>query len=174
VYFGDVTPERVLARPNRSVSARTLTAIVVGLGVAMTLVVGFSVAHGNVFAPVFAVLHLAAVVWALATVWRKGDASDEVVCADGRVRVIQRRGAQVTAQDFHPLWVRLIEVKPQRRHAPHRILLGSHGQLIELGGFLTDEQRQALAGHVRTLIAGARAQLLDRNEHPIVASPIQS
>lgn len=50
-------------------------------------------------------------------------------------------------------WTRCLLESGSHRNAPNRLLLSCSGQQLEIGSCLTDEERQALAGRMRELLA---------------------
>ena len=69
----------------------------------------------------------------------------EVVVVDGE-RVVVQRGRRRPAQtrEFQRAWVRVV-LDQQYGWYPSRLKLCSHGQEFEIGGFLSDEERETLA-----------------------------
>jgi uncharacterized membrane protein len=93
----------------------------------------------------FSGLETLAVAAAFYTVMREGE-NREVVSLFPRQLVVEkgRRRADVRAE-FDRLWVRVELVHSPRRWYPSRLLLTSHGRPVELGRFLTNGEREALA-----------------------------
>jgi uncharacterized membrane protein len=146
----------VVASPNRSASVSQLRAFIVFFGLVCGVVCAFSFAQGNVLAPLFGLLDVLFVAWALRLAWRAADQSDRVVWEGGDVRVEMRRGARVAQASFHPYWVKLKRLPAARDSDPERVLIGSHGRFVEVGRFLSAERRQKFAEDVAALLASAR------------------
>lgn len=146
----------VVASPNRSASVAQLRQFLLGFGAVCGVVCALGYVQGNLLAPVFGVLDVLLVAWALWWTWRSADRSDSVIWDGAEVRVEMRRGQQVSRLGFHPYWVKLERRSAERRGDPDRVLLGSHGRFVELGRFLGAERRQRFAADVAALLAQAR------------------
>lgn len=149
---------RLVLRPRRALSAGQFTGLFVGLSLATFVVAGYAYAQGNVFAPAFALLDAAFIAAVLRWVWRQGDRYEEIALDERSLEV--RRSAQAEpAFRAHPYWVRLsVDVGAGRE----RVLLGSHGRQVEVGAFLSDEERRDLATQLKGLLASAAGR--GRNE----------
>jgi uncharacterized membrane protein len=151
VAAGDASRVEVLLRPNRSLSWSGLCRFFALMALASALVSGYSAWQGNVFAPFFAVLELVVLALCLWLVWRAGDRRELISVAPGAVEV-SWLPAQRQAR-FHPCWARMAMEKG--RYGTERLLIGSHGQRVELGSFLSEGERAALARRLRELLERA-------------------
>jgi len=62
------------------------------------------------------------------------------------------------AVHFHPYWVK-VRIEPGSwRGWPSRLLVGSHGREVEIGVFLNEDERQALAQRLMELLRTANAR----------------
>jgi uncharacterized membrane protein len=104
---------------------------------------------GNVFAPLFAVLHSALVGLALRAVWKSGR-RDEVIAIDPELVEVRRSTQPVPAFRAHPYWVRLGVGRDGER-----VTLSSSGRHVEVGALLGPAERQQLAIQLRALLAAA-------------------
>lgn len=149
---------RMVLRPNRSLGSAELLLVFAVIAAASSLVAGFSFWQGNVFAPLFAILELSVLALCLRLVWLRAGRCEEVIIGPDavRLRLSDRRGA--VEFRFHPSWVRLQEQAPTRRGHPRKLYLGSHGKRVELGTFLSDEERGELARRLAGLLAQARVE----------------
>lgn len=140
-----------MLRPRRALTARQFTGLFAVLSLAMFGVAGYAFAQGNVFAPVFALLDAAFIAAVLRWVWRQGDRFEEIALDERSLEV--RRSAQAEpAFRAHPYWVRLSVDGGEGRE---RVLLGSQGRQVEVGAFLSDEERRDLARQLKDLLASA-------------------
>jgi uncharacterized membrane protein len=150
---GEIADEKVLVRANRSLSYSGLRKVLLGFGVAALWIACLAATQGNYFAPVFAALDIAVVVTALLIVWHLGDAADSIAMEAGSVVIEKQRGTRTERFVFNPAWVRCeCNLAKGGRH----LLVCSHGDAVELGSFLNDEQRETLLKHVRALLRLAR------------------
>ena len=140
--------------PHRSLSRAGLKLFLLAQGLAA---IGFALLAawaGNVFAPAFAVLEVGFVAACLVHVWQASAAGEVIVLSATRLE-IARIGRPGPPARFHPYWARLL-LRPGRwRGAPTRLLVRSHGREVEIGSFLTDEERGDLARRLTALLAEA-------------------
>jgi uncharacterized membrane protein len=114
---------------------------------------GLGAWQGNVFAPLFALVEAAAVAVALSVAWRAGDRSERITldAASLEVRSLPaRRSAR-----FQTYWVRVL-LKPG--DGRRQLLLSSHGRELEIGAFLTDEERVELSRKLKVLLGDLNGQ----------------
>jgi uncharacterized membrane protein len=104
---------------------------------------------GNVFAPLFAVLHSTLVGLALRAVWRSGQ-RDEVIAIGPELVEVRRSAQPAPAFRAHPYWVRL-----GVGGEGERITLSSSGRHVEVGALLGPDERKQLATQLRALLAAA-------------------
>jgi uncharacterized membrane protein len=71
--------------------------------------------------------------------------SDEVAVEKGRRRLRQRWVMQRA-------WAQIRLLPPRIRWYPTRLVIRSHGNEVELGGFLNEHERRQLAGELRDAI----------------------
>ncbi|WDS34810.1 DUF2244 domain-containing protein [Pseudoxanthomonas sp.] len=104
---------------------------------------------GNVFAPLFAVLHSALVGLALRAAWISGQ-RDEVIAIGPELVEVRRSAQPAPAFRAHPYWVRL-----GVGGEGERITLSSSGRHVEVGALLGPDERKQLATQLRALLAAA-------------------
>ena len=149
-----ILPTKLLILPHRSLTAAGLGLFLALQGVAMGGFAALAAWHGNVFAPFFALLDWCAVAYALMRVWRRS-VGGEVVALGTSILEVTRLDGCAPPQRFHPYWVR-VELLPGR-HAgwARRLVLRSHGREVEIGTFLNESERAALARQLIDLLAQA-------------------
>jgi len=93
----------------------------------------------------FAGLEAAAVTWAFYVVVREGERR-EVVRLEDELLVVERGVRTVEERiEFNRHWVRVELRSASSRLHPQRLLIGTHGRMLELGRFLTDGERDSFA-----------------------------
>jgi uncharacterized membrane protein len=136
--------------PHRSLTRAGLVVFLVG----QSLVAGgfalLAAWRGNVFAPVFAVLELALVSGCLARVWKASSKGQIITLTPTRLDVAPTSG--VGGVHFHPYWTHVRLESGSWPGWPSRLLIGSHGREVEVGAFLNEEERQALARRLMELL----------------------
>ena len=148
-----------MLRPRRALSAGQFAGLFASLSLAAFLVAGYAFAQGNVFAPVFALLDAAFIAAVLRWVWRQGDRT-EVIALDERRLEVRSSGRAEPAFAAHPFWVRVVLEEGEGRD---RVLLGSMGRQVEVGAFLSNEERRDLAARLKTLLASASGRGRDQD-----------
>ncbi len=99
---------------------------------------------------------VAGIWWALARSWRDGELTETLTLAPGRVTLV-RRAPDGTEQHWeaNPYWV-AVQVYPSGGKVPHYLTLKGEGREVELGAFLTGEERLRLAEEIRAALARLR------------------
>ncbi len=135
-------------KPNRALSRRDLRRVI-GVLVALALTTaGLGAWQGNVFAPLFALVESFAVAFALGVAWRAGDRSERITLDESSLEVQSLPGRR--SARFQTYWVR-VQLHSGKGRA--RLLLTSHGQELEIGAFLADEERAELSRKLKVLLA---------------------
>ncbi|MCM8857055.1 MAG: DUF2244 domain-containing protein [Candidatus Thiodiazotropha sp.] len=81
--------------------------------------------------------------------------SQQVISIDGtHVRIRDNQNAQAE-KCFHKAWLKIIQNQDPKGWYPSRLLIGSHGEYIEIGKNLVEEEREMLANNLRSAIEGA-------------------
>lgn len=139
---------RIVIRPNRSMSRWQLVGVAAGYAVVVSLISAFSWLQGNAFAPLFAVLSATVFAGCLALVWRRG-ARAEIIAVDGGHVRVRRLPELVDMFDAHPAWVSL-----DTRSG--RVVMCSAGRRVEVGSWLGEAERLALARELDEILGRAR------------------
>jgi uncharacterized membrane protein len=134
--------------PNCSLRPRSAVLFFAGI-----CLVSFSIAGTLAFLgmwPIlpFAGLEMLVLGWALHASLRRRNHSQTILLTDDLVRVETRSGERCEQIEFTRHWA---QVKLRRAHIrlhPSRLTIESHGRSYEVGGFLNEEERRALAGQL--------------------------
>ena len=143
---------RIELAPNCSLtpgSARNFVASVALLTFATAL---FFTVQG--FWPVlpFAVLEIALLRWAVRASLRSGRQREAIVISDEAI-VFERRGSAFSTRLVFPRhWATVKLRDPLAALHPSRLTIESHGRACEVGRFLTEDERHALAVRLRRLV----------------------
>lgn len=146
--------EHILIHPHRSLSMGEahwfmLTLCLPSLGIAL-----WCAAHGLWPVLPFAGLELAAVGFALYYNLRRRDDTQLIAINDDSVTIVTRHRGQPVNTEFSRHWAQVKLRRPKSPWHPSRLTIESHGRACELGSFLTEEARCALARRLRRLIGG--------------------
>ncbi|MGV6827345.1 MAG: DUF2244 domain-containing protein [bacterium] len=144
---------QVVLSPNNSDSRLQSIILLSSISLILLLVGAVFAWHGLWVVLPFAGLEVLALWIALAVV-SKGSARRQVITIESdRVRVekgscqhrySKQSGPQVCFE-YPRSWARLSAVPAKQRWYPSRLLIGASGQHVEIGEFLTEEERQELA-----------------------------
>ncbi len=148
---------QIVVRPNQSLSWSGNKRFFAGLAAVSLSVAGWMTYLG--FWPVlpFAGLELGALGWALYYCARRGQWREVISIRGDRVEVAAGRGEPERLWSANRLWTQVVVAPPRLRGHPTRLLLRSAGEAVELGSFLTDDERSELAGLLRGLLPGVPA-----------------
>jgi uncharacterized membrane protein len=151
----DAPAARILLVPHRSLSeARAAlffaTLCMPSLGIALSLAV-------RGYWPVlpFAGLELLALGAALKFNLRRRADTQQIMITDERVTIDTRQRQLIVHSEFSRHWAQVKLRRARSPWHPSRLTIESHGRACELGSFLTEEARCALAGRLRRLVGRA-------------------
>jgi uncharacterized membrane protein len=100
-------------------------------------------------------LDVALVYWALRQSNRQGRLFERLALTRDTltVRRVDAKGIE-TRWEFQPYWLKLdVEV---REGGGNRLMLRTHGRVLEIGAFLTPDEKASLAGALRAALAKVR------------------
>ncbi|AER57715.1 hypothetical protein DSC_15355 [Pseudoxanthomonas spadix BD-a59] len=140
---------RLTLRPPRALTAAQFMWLFLACTALMWAAAAMGWWAGNVFAPLFAVLHSLLVGLALRAVWKSGQ-RDEVIAIGPELVEVRRSTQPVPAFRAHPYWVRLGVGRDGER-----VTLSSSGRYVEVGALLGPAERMELATQLRALLAAA-------------------
>ncbi|WP_338768236.1 DUF2244 domain-containing protein [Massilia sp. METH4] len=117
---------------------------------AISLAVGmFFTLQGAWYVLVFSVLEMAAVTAAFIAYSRHATDFDRIVYEQGVLSVEKVRAGQAQLTQLDPYWLRI--VPPERRRDPIRLV--ARGVTVDIGTWLPDDERRALARQLREALA---------------------
>ncbi|ALJ26522.1 MAG: hypothetical protein ABS96_33350 [Lysobacteraceae bacterium SCN 69-123] len=143
----DGSRAQLVLHPPRALSARQFVLLFIALAGLMAFSAGLGWLSGNVFAPVFALLHCFLVGAALRASWRSGERREEIRVGPDCVEVIPAAGCPPVFR-AHPYWVRLVI-------EDERVVLVSSGKRVEVGSLLAPAERRELAATLDGLLAAS-------------------
>ena len=142
----------IMARGNFSLGAGGLVNLLLALSVVTLSLAGLLAWQG--FWPVLliALIQLALVIWILLRAWERAWVSEVIVAGPECVEVTTQRHKRKRQCRLETAWA-IVELEPPEVawYGP-KVILRSRGKSIELGQFLTIEEKKQLADHVRRAI----------------------
>ncbi|MET4677276.1 MULTISPECIES: DUF2244 domain-containing protein [unclassified Luteibacter] len=146
-------PRVLWLRPNRALDRRGLRRVVVGLAALALATASLGAWQGNVFAPVFALAESFVVGFALGAAWRAGGKGERIVVGPDTLEVRAVPGHRIVRFQTH--WVRVGLASAGGRQ---RLLLTSHGNELEIGAFLGEEERVEVSRKLMVLLSEVSGQ----------------
>ncbi|KAF1007100.1 MAG: hypothetical protein GAK28_02071 [Luteibacter sp.] len=143
-------PRVLWLKPNRALDKRGLWRLIIALSAIALATALFGAWQGNVFAPVFALVEAFVVGFALGAAWRAGDRGERIAIDRDTLEVRVVPGRRVS--HFQTYWVRVGLVQ---RNGRQRLLLTSHGNELEIGAFLGEEERVDASRKLMVLLSEA-------------------
>ena len=138
--------ESFLIRPNRSLTSRQSAMLVAGVGgFSLVIAGGLSLIFGAWPILPFAGLEIGLLVFAVWFVDRGASRREIIELGDDEVVVSSIKAGRVESVRFQRYWCQVELVSSTKRNHPNRLLIGSHGNRIQVGSCLTDEERSDLA-----------------------------
>jgi len=132
--------------PNCSLRPRSAALFFASICAVSLGIAGFLALHGMWPILPFAGLEMLVLAWALHVSLRRRHHSQTILLTEDRVRIETREGKRCDQVEFTRHWARVKLRRADTRLHPSRLLIESHGRSYEVGGFLNEEERQALAG----------------------------
>jgi uncharacterized membrane protein len=134
--------------PNCSLQPRAAAAFFVTICLVSFSIAGYFALHGLWPIFPFAGLEMLVLGWALHTSLRRRHCLETITISEQRVEVEHRDGPHCRQVVFPRHWAQ-VKLRPagSRLH-PSRLTLESHGRVYEVGKFLTEQERRALAGRL--------------------------
>ncbi len=143
---------RIELRAHSSLNQRQARWFLLTVAIGPALTAGFCVSQG--FWPVlpFAGLELGLLWWTLRWSMRKGERRELISITTDYVTINAQLGVAQANTRFPRHWTRVKLRAPQVAQHPSRLVFESQGRACEVGSFLTDDERRALAARLQQLV----------------------
>lgn len=139
----------IVVRPNRSLPVAGMVVLFVSLS-ALPLTIGIAFAVAGVWMVLpFAMLEVAVLALLVRWLYRHIDDCELVVIGSERVQVTRRSGTKETRHEFQRYWARVRLERGRNKRDPTRLRIGSHGNYIDIGADINEEDRANLAAELR-------------------------
>lgn len=143
-------------QPNCSLSNQGRIRFLWLIGLLLGGITLFLALHGMWLVAPFMGADLLLLIYAYKKVGENCRIVERVVIGDGELTIYHEEKRQPRNWSFPLHWVS-VDLRQQAipRH-PSRLLIGSHGNWVELASFLNDEERSSLANAIKSAIINAR------------------
>jgi len=144
-------------RPNCALSRRSATFFFASLCAVCFGIAGFFAAHG--FWPVlpFAGLEMLVLGWALAVSMRRRHTLQRIGISQDLVSIEAREARSSVHLVFPRHWAKVTLRVPRTALHPSRLFVECQGSTVEVGGFLIEDERRALAAWLQHWIGNVNA-----------------
>lgn len=146
---------RIILRPNASLTERQATLLLVAIALVMA-----GIAAGFAMLGLWLVLPFSGAEWLLLMVCFKlsfKSCKVQEVITITETAVVLEKGRDLPEQtyQFQRAWMSLDWIKPQIKGYPSRLSFRLHGKQIEIGHFLAESEREALARELQRILVKA-------------------
>lgn len=97
----------------------------------------------------FVILHMSLLWGGLYVVAKRCLRREVITINDDTIQIEKGHSQPEHYWTLHRVWARVILERPASRLHPSRLLIHSHGQAVEVGQFLNEDERQRLAFDLR-------------------------
>ncbi|MFN3919457.1 MAG: DUF2244 domain-containing protein [Methylohalobius sp.] len=152
---GKSDQQRWILLPNASLNRHQARYLLALVGLGMTVIGGAFAWIGAWPVLPFAGIELWLLGYSLNWSMRQS-AVREIITVDS-VKLRIECAARETGRccEFHRAWVRIDWAGPRGPNEPSRLYLGSHGRWVEIGAFLIEEEKAALARSLRQVLSSS-------------------
>ncbi len=146
---GAETRVRIVIRPNRSLPPRAIYALFAAFAaVAATIALGFWLVGAWLVMP-FAGLEIVVAAAVFRWLYLHSDDHELVEISGDDVSIVKRAGGKESCVRFQRYWTRVSLIHTEDGRYPSRLLVGSHGHFVQLGANVVEQEREALARHLK-------------------------
>ena len=141
------TPEQTLfeLRPNASMTNRQYVGLCIWVSVFLIIIsLRFLIIGAWMIVP-FTILDTLFVIIILRIVRNSNNRIEEIHCSSDQLIIYRGKGRSLQQWQFNPYWAKVIIKKNPHPWYPSRLLIRSHGKSVELGKYLTEEEKEKLA-----------------------------
>ena len=143
---------RILARGNFSLGAGGLVNLLLALATVTLCLAGALAWQGYWPVLAIAIVQLALVAWIFIQAWEKSWVAEVIEFHDDRIEVLHQCYKKKSCYEFPTAWA-VVELKqPEITWYSPRVILRSGAKSLELGSFLTVEEKRQLVEHLSSAI----------------------
>jgi uncharacterized membrane protein len=150
----DIEPgsQRFVLRPNASLSGRQASFLMLGIALMMAVIAGGFALMGAWLVLPFSGAEWILLAYCFKLALRSCRIHEVITITDTSVLLERGYGTPEQIYRFQRAWVALDWAKSPIKGYPSRLSFRSHGKEIEIGRFLAESERAALAGELRKIL----------------------
>lgn len=145
-----------IIRPNRSMTWREAKYFVAGVSLACLGIGAYFWYLGYPMVMPFSGLESLGVALAFYLVLKDGEHTEVVTLGTEKLVVEKGRREPEKTYSFDRTWANVRLKQSKNRWYPSKLLIGSHGRYVEVGGFLSEGERKSLAKMLINVLAKNR------------------
>jgi len=151
-HSSDGSRASITARGNFSLDADGLVNLLLALAVVSLFLAGLLALQGYWPVLLIALIQLALVAWILVRAWERTWVSEVIEICEDRIRVTHQRHKRKRHYELETAWA-VIELKrPAIAWYSPSVQLRSGSQVVELGSFLTNDEKHQLIEQLQSAI----------------------
>lgn len=151
-HSSDSSRAGIMARGNFSLGAGGLVNLLLALAVVSLFLAGLLALQGYWPILLIALIQLALVAWILIRAWERAWVADFIEIDAEKIRITHQRHRKRHYYELETAWA-VIELKqPEIAWYDPRLHLRSRSQVVELGSFLTSDEKHQLLRHISCAI----------------------
>jgi uncharacterized membrane protein len=143
---------RFVLQPHHSLTPQMANLFLLVVGGTSFLVALVCLAHGLWPVLPFAGLEIGLLVWAMRTSMRDGQVTETILIDADSIRIELCNTTGSYSSVFARHWARVTLRAPRAALHPSRLFIESHGRACEVGRFLTEDERCAVARRLKQLV----------------------
>jgi len=152
-HDADTGENTIVLKPNGSLTRKQAWILLLFCGLLMGVVGGVFAALGAWLVLPFSGAEWILLAYCLNLSLRQSQEREVIIITDALVRVEKGRGRPSQTYKFQRAWVMLDWMQSPIRGRPSRLALRLHGKEVEIGRFLVESERQALAKELKVLLS---------------------
>ena len=144
---------RILARGNFSLDSGGLFYVLLALGALTLGLAGVLAWKGYWPVLIVAIVQLGLVNWVLIRVWKNTWIFEEIDIDPDQVRIVRQQHRKRKEVFLESAWTTIRMEQPEVSWYPAKLVLRCRNQQVELGAFLTYEEKLRLARHLSSALS---------------------
>lgn len=148
----DGSTARIQARGNFSLDAAGLLSLLIALAVVTLFLAGLLAWQGYWPVLLIAVIQVVLVTWILVRTWQRAWLVETIQIGPNRIRVVQQRHTSKRKYELETAWAKVEVKRPGIAWYGPRVVLKSKSTELEVGGFLTGDEKHQLAEQLKSAI----------------------